>query len=165
MAHYKVVIGGRNYVNPTLFKKAWGFGPAGAAKAVAAGVKQLIVLDDVLYEVDASHEKKYRPLAGEFEVQNINKTLESFHLCTKDELFDLKTEQGQKKTMVAAIRKPEEILEYQGWQLVRMNDVDYSSKYHHRKRMAVLQVCSSFYVALNARLKQEAAPVVIIIRA
>jgi hypothetical protein len=165
MALYKVVTGGKNYVNTTLFKQALGIGPAGAAKAVAAGVKQLILLDDVLYEVEQTHERKYKALADSTEVQNLDKVLETFHLCSKDELFNLKAGDGQKRAVVVGISKPEEILEYGGWKLVRMRDVKYGSKYHLSERMALLQVCGSFYVALDARLKREAAPVVITIKA
>lgn len=164
MALYKVVTGGKNYVNPTLFKQALGFGPAGAAKAVAAGVKQLVLLDDVLYEVEPVHERKYKALLESTEIQNIDKVLETFHLCDKDELFNLKAGDGQKRAVIVGIGKPQEILEYGGWKLVRMRDVNYSSKYHLSERMAVLQVCGSLYVALDARLKSEAAPVVITIK-
>jgi hypothetical protein len=153
MAFYRVVVGDKQYVNQSLFMAANSLGHAGTARAVAGGVKQITLFGELLYQVTEEHEPRYAQLAHRTKTQNIPDQLAALTKCTdKDRAIRVK------------IDKPKEEFPFGTMKFIPMSEMLYTSKYHLRSRMAVLQVCGSYYVALGARRKAEDKPVVILIQ-
>ena len=154
MAFYRIVVENKVYVNPLLYKKANELGPSGFNSHIVDGqTKAVRVLDDTLLQVMPGNEKNYKRFVEKTEVQNVDAVIESF-------LPIMPTDKASRVRIV----KPKQILKYKGFDFVRLSEADYPSRYHHKARMAVLQICGSIYIALGTRVKGIDFPVVLQLR-
>lgn len=151
MAFYRVILDNKVYVNPLLYKMANELGPSGLNRHIMDGeTKQIGVLDDILLQVLPGKEKEYKRFVEKTEVQNVDEVLYNFTPCHAED-----------KASRVKIVRPKQLLEYRGYKFVRLSEADYPSRYHHKDRLALLQICGSYYVALGTRVKGIDFPVVL----
>jgi hypothetical protein len=156
MAYYKVKIDGKMYVNQHLCRVAHRIGDIGVSKAVAKGeLTQKQVFDNVVYLLTEENKHLYSDIQS-VQLQDIDDTIARFVKLSEEEVEGAKT--------LFNVASNVETLAYKGFRFVRLGDITDAYKYRAQERMAVLHICGSIYVALDAKVDTEKSPVVVTIK-
>ena len=150
MAYYKVVLEGKAYVNQHLCCVANGFGGTGIIKELAKGhFTQRMFFDDILYSVSKDQFATYKPLEPQSTRQNIDEVIKNLEAVGDPPTITIPSNLGAK------------VHRYGGFEFVSITDVTDLRRYKLQPRMAILRVCGSIYVALNAKVKSQDRPVIV----
>lgn len=154
MAYYKIILDEKMYVNQQLCCVANKLGGPGLIREIGNGTfTQRQFFDDMLYSVKPDQNKAYKPFDSVVKEQNVDLTIQTLEHTLE-----------MPRVVIPKATKPE-VFTHGGFKFVRFHDVTDSGRYRLQGRMAILRVCGSIYVALNAKVSGEKAPVIVTIEA